>query len=480
MNATVMMDGEQPAAIAAGIRHLGDGKPCIAVMGEFSSGKSTVINLLLESSDLPTNVTATQLPAIWLGYGDAQKAVGIGHDGSVTALPDGDLSAPDLRRFALVRLERPDPALRHFDVIDTPGLSDPTLDADFLSVPVALADALIWCTPANQAWRQSEVGVWRQLPPAMRRHGMLLVTRADVLGTERDRSKVRRRLQAEAGQGFDRIQFISSRDALSARRSLGVAKGNFVWHESGGAETIQWIVQTVAEIAAKGVNQVRAARTQTLPESGICPPLARPMADPIPEEVQSTGEEPEGATNTAQETEEWRGPSPSEEVARTELRVPGPEPEDAASPDGLGTPSSSASEPGDQPVQTQEKTMSDMKPVSSTDISALSEIAGFIGGCLVDSDTGLMLGAEGGANFDLEAAAAGNTEVVKAKHAAKAALGLDDYIEDILITLGTQYHLIRPLQNMPSVFLYVALDRKTANLGMARIKVKAVEQTVSL
>ena len=60
------------------------------------------------------------------------------------------------------------------------------------------------------------------------------------------------------------------------------------------------------------------------------------------------------------------------------------------------------------------------------------------------------------------------------------ALGLSDSIEDILITLGSQFHLIRPLAGNPEVFLYVALDKRTANLGMARIQVKNVERTVAL
>lgn len=112
----------------------------------------------------------------------------------------------------------------------------------------------------------------------------------------------------------------------------------------------------------------------------------------------------------------------------------------------------------------------------STNISDLKNIAGFIGACLVDSDTGLMLASESsGVKFDLEAAGAANTEVVRAKNAAMQALGLDDHIEDILITLGTQYHLIRPLDSNPAVFVYVAVDRKTANLGMARLTVKNVE-----
>ena len=123
--------------------------------------------------------------------------------------------------------------------------------------------------------------------------------------------------------------------------------------------------------------------------------------------------------------------------------------------------------------QVTEKTM-------STDISSLSEIAGFIGACLVDSDNGLMLAAEGGGKLDLEAAGAANTSVVKAKLAAIETLGLGDAIEDILITLGKQYHLIRPLEANPNVFLYVALDKKTSNLGMARLQVKKVEATLEI
>lgn len=114
------------------------------------------------------------------------------------------------------------------------------------------------------------------------------------------------------------------------------------------------------------------------------------------------------------------------------------------------------------------------------DITALNEINGFIGGCLVDSETGLMMAAVGGGKLDLEAASAANTEVVRAKNQAIRVLGLNDSIEDILITLGKQFHLIRPIEKTPTVFLYVALDRKVANLGLARVQVKKVEQTLAL
>lgn len=116
----------------------------------------------------------------------------------------------------------------------------------------------------------------------------------------------------------------------------------------------------------------------------------------------------------------------------------------------------------------------------SMDISGLSEIGGFVGGCVVDSDNGLMLASNNAGMFDLEAAGAANTEVVKAKNAAINALGLNDSIEDILITLGKQYHLIRPLEANPTVFIYLALDKRGANLGMARLQMKKVEQSLSI
>lgn len=117
----------------------------------------------------------------------------------------------------------------------------------------------------------------------------------------------------------------------------------------------------------------------------------------------------------------------------------------------------------------------------STDISPLKDIAGFIGACLVDSESGMMLAAEAGAGkFDLEAAGAANTEVVRAKNAAIESLGLKEKIEDILITLDTQYHLIRPLSSNSSIFIYVALSKKQANLAMARLNVRKVEETLSI
>jgi CheY-like chemotaxis protein len=113
-------------------------------------------------------------------------------------------------------------------------------------------------------------------------------------------------------------------------------------------------------------------------------------------------------------------------------------------------------------------------------LSKLNSLDGFVGAALVDSESGMLLGQEGGAGLNLEVAAAGNTEVVKAKRKTMTNLGLKDGIEDILISLGKQYHLIRPLRSRTTLFFYVALDRQRANLAMARIALADVEKDLQV
>jgi hypothetical protein len=110
-------------------------------------------------------------------------------------------------------------------------------------------------------------------------------------------------------------------------------------------------------------------------------------------------------------------------------------------------------------------------------LAKLMDIDGIIGACVVDSNSGMMLGSVGGgAMLNLELAAAGNTEVVRSKRKTIKSLNLNDPIEDILITLGRQYHLMRPLSSNDALFIYVALDRYRANLALARLHLAAAEK----
>ena len=118
-------------------------------------------------------------------------------------------------------------------------------------------------------------------------------------------------------------------------------------------------------------------------------------------------------------------------------------------------------------------------PDMDTALKEAMQIDGAIGVAVVDYTSGMALGTLGSSKeLDLTVAAAGNTDVVRAKMRTLDLLKLKDEIEDILITLGTQYHLIRPLRSRggQGLFIYLALLKNRANLAMARHQIKKIEE----
>lgn len=112
-------------------------------------------------------------------------------------------------------------------------------------------------------------------------------------------------------------------------------------------------------------------------------------------------------------------------------------------------------------------------------LEELMTLDGAMGGCIVDYMSGMVLGMTGG-GVDLELAAAGNSQVVKAKVATMQSLGIKGEIEDMLITLESQLHIIRPTAKHEDLFIYLVLDKSKANLALARRKVQAVENKLEV
>ena len=111
------------------------------------------------------------------------------------------------------------------------------------------------------------------------------------------------------------------------------------------------------------------------------------------------------------------------------------------------------------------------------------QIEGSIGAALVDYTSGMALGVAGGnRDLDLTVAAAGNTDVIRAKMRTIELLNLNERIEDILITLDTQYHLIRPItgRSGAGLFLYLALAKDRANLALARRQLQQIEVNLDI
>ncbi|MBF4459845.1 hypothetical protein [Pseudoclavibacter sp. VKM Ac-2867] len=115
-------------------------------------------------------------------------------------------------------------------------------------------------------------------------------------------------------------------------------------------------------------------------------------------------------------------------------------------------------------------------------INQLLSIEGATGAAIVDYASGMALVQGGNPSFDLGIAAAGNANVVRAKLSTMSELGIADEIDDILITLSSQYHLINVLNSQGSsgLFIYLVLNRTSANLALARHKLKVVAAQIAV
>jgi hypothetical protein len=96
------------------------------------------------------------------------------------------------------------------------------------------------------------------------------------------------------------------------------------------------------------------------------------------------------------------------------------------------------------------------------------DMTGFIAASIVDLESGMTLAARSArSDFDLAVASAYNSELVKQKLKIVKALGLKTTLEDVLLTLGDQLHLIKIFPG-GDTFLYLAADRGSTNLAIVR------------
>ncbi|HEX4954053.1 MAG TPA: response regulator [Thermoanaerobaculia bacterium] len=120
--------------------------------------------------------------------------------------------------------------------------------------------------------------------------------------------------------------------------------------------------------------------------------------------------------------------------------------------------------------RTGERTMATEKQLQETLAKIQSEISGFIGASVVDLETGMTLAVNSvRGDLDLSAASAYNSEMVKQKLKIIKALNLNTTLEDMLLTLGDQIHLIKIIS--AGTFIYLAADRASTNLAIVRAAV---------
>lgn len=248
-------------------------KPRLALMGEFSAGKSTLSKLLLGDAPLPVRVTATRLPPIWISHG-SEAALAVGHDGRETPIGIGDLDTVRLDDTRMIRLFNPSETLEICDLIDMPGISDPNMSSDVWMSVMEHVDSVVWCTQATQAWRQSEAATWAQIVDRTNGDNLLLVTQIDKLRSERDRARVLARVEKETSGQFAAVYPLSILEAIEA------GEDEARWTASGAAAFVDHLVDMLLAPAPKSTAKPVGSDTATAdhPDPSCLPRAEDPEA----------------------------------------------------------------------------------------------------------------------------------------------------------------------------------------------------------
>lgn len=97
-----------------------------------------------------------------------------------------------------------------------------------------------------------------------------------------------------------------------------------------------------------------------------------------------------------------------------------------------------------------------------------SDVNGVIASAAVDLESGMTLAAKSNrADFDLTVASAYNSELVKQKMKIMKALNLKSTLDDMVLTLSDQIHIIKLFPG-GHAFWYIAADKSTTNLAILR------------
>jgi Dynamin family len=222
--------------------------PQVVLLGEGNVGKSSVANLLLGQTLLPTSVIENTRTPLLLRYSKKVDLVVLTPDGrrkldvsQLDTIAEGELSA--------LEVGLPSERLRIFEILDTPGPTGTTwLEAN----PIQRASRLLlWCTSAIQAWKESEQRLYSGLSPELRRHALLVVTHKDQLRSEGDRQRVENRLQALTRRRFRSMTFVNGRASLAA------SLDPHGWQLESGKRQLEGAI--MEELTAMRIRRIREA-----------------------------------------------------------------------------------------------------------------------------------------------------------------------------------------------------------------------------
>ena len=222
--------------------------PLIAIAGETNSGKTTLVNFLLQAQLLAVDIIPNTTCPTLLRFGNTAHLQVHLIDGTTALRSIADLHRVGRERVQFIEVFLPSSILRRMEILDLPGLST-LADAEAQSPWVGMADIYIWCTAATQAWKASEQAMWKSLARP-RRAGLLALTHKDLL-THEQLSAVAERISRETGAFFSHWTAIATPEAIAARNPRGEIVSNIAWRSTGVEDFIGKLKELLRDVIAR-------------------------------------------------------------------------------------------------------------------------------------------------------------------------------------------------------------------------------------
>lgn len=238
--------------------------PRVVLLGEFNTGKSTIVNALIGREVLPTSIHANTRVPLLVHFSERPSLMLECRDHVRHRFDDAAIALLQAGRGCMLHVGLPVEILRSFELIDTPGLASGMMRPDeHLVGACRRAHIAIWCTTATQAWKASEQAVWLGLPHRLKRQGLLVATQADGLNTPRDRQRLEARLRMETAGRFAGLTLLAAAEAEEVRRAPEQPDYATRWESCGGLALETELNGMLAREMARRETSARRVLTRT-------------------------------------------------------------------------------------------------------------------------------------------------------------------------------------------------------------------------